>query len=528
VRRCCNSLCASGCTSISLVPPLRLRPADIDAIVSKVKFQLTRAAAVRVVRWDDNEGNDYEVWRPEHYNDLVSKLRALDLYSDADAMYYFPLDKINLSARVKLTESTFDQWIALDELGPQLPRIWIYPRVDDKSPDKPPSRATVTSPTAGSTATATTVRFRREEEFKEAVRSLDRKCMFPGCKVAYVPGATMVEAAHIIPRYILNIRSYKTSDIYASIMDAAGFGRLDVDHPHNGMLLCGGHHDAFDAFRWVVNPATLMVELSDPSNADTLGYKKAARVDFSHRPAGQRPSKRLWQAYYSHVYADAGKALKTAAKVEEGASSGAARKAAARVQKKAVALEAVAAASGRASSAGAASSRASSAGAASSRASSAGAASGRAASAASASGRAASASGRASSGRLASAASASGRAASASGRAASASDRTASAGAASGRASSGRPASAASASGGAGTGSYNAAGAISVAGHKRKPSERPAPSADDEEEDGVAAAPAGKAARRKSVARRAAPAALEADEEEGGKKDRKDAKSDSN
>lgn len=278
-----------------------------------------------MVRWEESRDEDDEIWRPTDFSDLLDKLQAASLYTGAsDVLYYFPRDIVQLSNRVKLTEASFAEWESLDLSLARLPRIWVYPRADGGSPEKPPARAAEASPKRedDSAVTPSEQRLTREKAFKDILRTMDgERCLFPGCPVHNLSGsASVVEAAHIIPRYILNIRKYNTSELYNSILKTAEFSRLDIDTPSNRMLLCSNHHAAFDSFQWTVDPPSGTILCRSGKIAATLGYKKGGKLDFSHRMGRQRPPQSVWTSYYNHVYDDFGKALKKAANYKEAES----------------------------------------------------------------------------------------------------------------------------------------------------------------------------------------------------------------
>lgn len=255
------------------------------------------------------------IWRPADLPSLEASLVHAGLFHpDAERLCFFPRDVITPWAtnRVRLDADTFAEWSRYDLIFVRLPRVWVYPLVDGKSPEKDPAPAR--SPDTAddrSTATPSTIRQRREEDFRESLLELDGKgsskfsCLIPGCGVVDV-GEGQVEAAHIIPRRILDFR--RTSDIYKAVLGAAELVRLNIDSPCNGMLLCPSHHVTFDRYQFTVDPATLTLQVDRDADAN-LQPLAGKPVDFSHRPHIQRPTPQVWAAYNEFVFTDKGARL---------------------------------------------------------------------------------------------------------------------------------------------------------------------------------------------------------------------------
>ena len=208
--------------------------------------------------------------------------------------------------------------------------IWVYPRDDgfSGSPDKPPARAAVATAAAATTSsprdtnsavTPSEQRLVRELAFKVDVRAFDKKCLFPKCPVVIIPNSpSLVEAAHIIPRFILNIPKYRKSELYTTILNTAEFSRLDIDTP--AMDYCSAATITRLSTIYVdLRPSDLTGKISY-ANSDTatqMGNIDGA-LDFSHRSLlGQQPPPPVWLSYNSNVFKDRGMFIRRAAKVAE-------------------------------------------------------------------------------------------------------------------------------------------------------------------------------------------------------------------
>lgn len=127
------------------------------------------------------------------------------------------------------------------------------------------------------------------EIFVECVLEYDVGCVLCGCDAA-------PEAAYIIP-----VRALGDPTLAACLLDAQ-LDRSSIDIAQNGMRLCATHHREFDAFHWAVNPADMKVVAVAGAPQSILAFAGAA-LDFSSRPwPFLIPPKRIWAAYYTHIY----------------------------------------------------------------------------------------------------------------------------------------------------------------------------------------------------------------------------------
>ncbi len=309
---------------------------EVDGVVERLATALVKSVSFRpvasftAVRYEDLD-NEVELYCPSSYDDLVSLLQNAKKYSPSDGLCYFPDNRMEAWAtnRVRLTEVTFGSWIAYASTHVRLPRIVIYPHVDGKSPEKGPAPSVLGSPVSDvdSAATRSTDRRARQDEFRDTLIRLDgdklQRCLVPGCTISFSTGFEQAQAAHIIPNHILDIRRQRKSRnfvVYESIMTSAEFERGHIDLACNGMLLCTGHHRAFDTFQWTVDPETFRIVVREGANPDQGGYRGTV-LDFSHRPERQRPTAKVWTAYNEYIYNDKGRSLRAAAKVEEPAAA---------------------------------------------------------------------------------------------------------------------------------------------------------------------------------------------------------------
>jgi hypothetical protein len=206
--------------SIVVVPTVSLSPAlpfrapslsEVDDLVpmfSVVSFK--RIESITVVCYNDLD-TKYELHRPVNFETLISMLTYRKLYQAGDGLCYFPDNKVEHWAenRVRLTPETFRAWTAYEKTDVRLPHIIVYPKLDGKSPEKPPL---VASPdvslaaSTGSQSSTTSTSGRRQDYFRQALLEADRNiktCIVPGCTVLLGDA----EAAHILPHRMKNGQS---------------------------------------------------------------------------------------------------------------------------------------------------------------------------------------------------------------------------------------------------------------------------------------------------------------------------------
>ncbi len=272
-----------------------------------------RVGTARVLRWDEEGTADRTIWRPNTYLNLVTALSSINLSRDGDVLYFFPGDHIELNAgnRVKLDEGGFAAWQSSDAFEPTLPRIWVYPAVDGKSPDRAPRGGLERRVQEGESASGQTVSSRSsgrpdQAQFRLALRGLDRKCPAPGCLVEYDASFDQADAAHLLPSRLMDLP--KDHELYQSTLRLSGLFRSDIYSPRNGILLCKSHHATFDRFQWTVTDGKVEVAVGADS-----GIQEMAGLPFDlKRMPAQTPPADVWKAYITLIFADNGAALMTA------------------------------------------------------------------------------------------------------------------------------------------------------------------------------------------------------------------------
>jgi hypothetical protein len=104
------------------------------------------------------------------------------------------------------------------------------------------------------------------------------------------------EAAHIIP-----VRAVGDPKLTACLLEAE-LERSSINNLANGMRLCATHHTAFDTFQWAVDPTDMKVVVADGAPESILTFAGAV-LDFSGRTLRfTTPPKRIWAAYYTHLF----------------------------------------------------------------------------------------------------------------------------------------------------------------------------------------------------------------------------------
>jgi hypothetical protein len=106
--------------------------------LSRLKIvSFERATEFEVVRYEDIDKTYPPLRRPSDFRSLVARLERCGLYSRlTEGLCYFPHDDMTSWAenRIRLDADSFAAWSECDVDFVRLPRVWIYPRVDGKSP----------------------------------------------------------------------------------------------------------------------------------------------------------------------------------------------------------------------------------------------------------------------------------------------------------------------------------------------------------------------------------------------------------
>jgi hypothetical protein len=119
--------------SVNVRIPLKPFTAPLLALPS-----LAEDTSFILVRWDDTEGTEYAIHVPprdyQHLRRMLYHTALMDV--ENDVLYYFPEDRIELDARnrIAITEESFADWIMMKTLFGALTRIWVYPKMDGRSP----------------------------------------------------------------------------------------------------------------------------------------------------------------------------------------------------------------------------------------------------------------------------------------------------------------------------------------------------------------------------------------------------------
>jgi hypothetical protein len=111
--------------------------AIVDAVAAKFKsvsFNVPSSASTFVaLRWD-SDGTEHTLRRPTDFDTMVAYLKiAFNFDSANDTIYFFPNNEILADAvnRVKIeSEGDFIKWNQYGVAHPELPKIWVYPRID--------------------------------------------------------------------------------------------------------------------------------------------------------------------------------------------------------------------------------------------------------------------------------------------------------------------------------------------------------------------------------------------------------------
>lgn len=281
-------------------------------------------------------GKVYDLRRPSDFAGLVSTLELARLFRPGDGICYFVGDEMSSwGDRIKVkTPDDFAGWLREGRVFTNLPRLIIYPRDDGVSPAKGPSQVKVTD---DNKSTSSSKRRILQDDFRMSLRSMDSRCVFPGCPKEFRdasgnPTFDEAKAAHIISNALVDARQKDEGSFYYNITRAAEIGRVEIDTARNGMLLCSGHHDTFDKYRWTIDPDMFDLVVSEDASQDYKNLLTAAaaigetlKVNFNHRQEGFRPTRQIWRAYNTYVYSDKGARLDAAtggkAKKVGGASS---------------------------------------------------------------------------------------------------------------------------------------------------------------------------------------------------------------